>query len=254
MSIKFIILTTQRTGSTFLAHLLSSHNQIECYSELFQKDLVNRSKRAKVAKHFEIGYEKYKNKSIIAKINHQFFPKQLINKYLTEIYTSPTHVNAVGFKFMYSQDRMIPEVLQWVRNNGVKVIHNTRLNLLKTLVSRETARKRGIWASDEKLPIVKINLDIHKLKLELEKMEKKVSHYRDWCRETDNIEVSYESLINNQKEEIQTILEFLEIPSSGLLTTDIVKMNSDNLRDIVENYEEVCDTLRGSNFEQLLDK
>ncbi len=254
MTIQFIILTTQRTGSTFLTHLLLSHPQIECYSELFQKNLVNRSKRSKVAKHFEIGYEKYRKKSLTRQINHKFFRTKLINRYLTEIYTSSMDVKAIGFKFMYSQDAMLPEVLQWVKNNNVKVIHNIRVNILKTLVSRKTAQTRGIYSSDKNLPIIKITVDINNLKSDLENIEKKVSYYRNWCQNMESIEITYESLISDRENEIARILEFLDVESFYPLNTDIVKMNSDNLEDIIENYEAVCDTLKGTYYEEFLDQ
>ena len=66
------------------------------------------------------------------------------------------------------------------------------------------------------------------------------------------LEVEYESLIADFDSEIRKVLKFLEIDKFIPLTSDFVKVNPDSLEEIIENYNEVKQTLKNTEFEKFL--
>jgi hypothetical protein len=65
-------------------------------------------------------------------------------------------------------------------------------------------------------------------------------------------EVSYESLVADFDTEIRKVLKFLEIDKLMPLTSELVKVNPDSLEDIIENYNEVKQTLINTEFDNFL--
>ena len=48
------------------------------------------------------------------------------------------------------------------------------------------------------------------------------------------------------------MLAFLDIETLVPLTTDRAKINPDSLEELIENYDEVAQALRGTSFERFL--
>lgn len=117
---KFVVLSTQRSGSAFLVTSLSSHPKIYCYREIFLP--TNRDPET---------YRTYRTAFLSRHLANLFWRKKLINKYLAELYAAHENMDALGFKFMYSQVRQFPPVVDWIKTNKVKVVHLIRTNLLK---------------------------------------------------------------------------------------------------------------------------
>lgn len=48
------------------------------------------------------------------------------------------------------------------------------------------------------------------------------------------------------------LLDFLKISNYEDYSTDLLKMNSDNIKDIVDNYEKLAQTLKNTEYELLV--
>lgn len=241
--IKFVVLSTQRSGSTFLATSLSSHPRIHCYEEIFL-----------CTNHDPETYLTYRTASLNRRLAHLFQRKQLIDEYLLDLYTANEHSgDAVGFKLMYPQIRQLPEIVAWIKEHNIKVIHLIRQNTLKVIVSHQAAKKRKLYHLTQPLThISKVHLTPRKVKSSLVYLTQQVQKYRRIFADNPYLEVAYESFVAHQNYETQRILQFLRIEPFVPLTSPLVKINPDSLSDLIENYEEIARTLHGTTFERFL--
>jgi LPS sulfotransferase NodH len=186
-------------------------------------------------------------------MSHVLARRKLIFAYLEEIVDMQGDVDAFGFKLMYGQARRYPELVDWCKDHQVRVVHLVRRNTLKMIVSREIAKRRGVYLSTRSLKPVKVMLKTKGLVLELERLESIVDKYRKAFSSNCCLDVEYEQLISNCDGETNRILDFLGIEPNGSLRSKLVKTSSDSLMELVENYQHVCAALRGSPYELLLD-
>jgi hypothetical protein len=69
----------------------------------------------------------------------------------------------------------------------------------------------------------------------------------------DSRSIQYENLLTHRDREVGRILEFLEVDGEFRLSTNLTKMNPDDLVDIIANYHEVAGILQGTEYESYLD-
>ena len=148
MNTPFIIITSQRTGSTMLVRLLDSHPDVFCLGEMFFQK-----------KESDYSYRTYFGANYSRKILNVFNRASAVKGYLDEFY-SRNNCGATGFKFMYGQARSFPprfpSVLDYAKKNEIKIIHNICSNYLRLLTSRVSAKKSGVYRFDENAEYQKI--------------------------------------------------------------------------------------------------
>jgi hypothetical protein len=220
---------------------LTSHPDIHCYREIF---LPTNPKPET--------YRTYRMQSLPRKVAHLFQRKQLIDSYLTDLYAADGNLKALGFKFMYSQAEKLPDVVTWLKDHEVRVIHLIRANTLKKIVSGETAKTRKLYHSTKPVEAIKVRINTRKLKRTLAYVLHQVETYRSVFKDNPYLELTYESFVANRDQETQRLLEFLHIQPPVSLTTDLVKLNPDSLEALIENYDDVVKTLAGTEFERFL--
>jgi LPS sulfotransferase NodH len=143
----FVILGTQRTGTTWLATLLDAHREVRCYGEAF-KSFESRSK-VDVG---DSGYLHYRQATWRRRLRHLLQRRASVDAYLDELYAPPAaQVQAVGFKLMLNQGTRNAAVLDYLLARGARGIAVFRENSLQTLVSRLSARQSGTFHSTEKV-------------------------------------------------------------------------------------------------------
>ncbi len=247
---KFVILAGRRSGTTLLANSLDSHPQIECTKETFS------TKRR--WKYFQIDrpsspFYKFRSASLQRQIDYMFRRKQLIDVFLTqEFNTAADTVKARGIRLSYEQAHKYPEILEWIIEHDVKVIHLIRENSLKAILSQFTAQKREVYHVTSKVERVTVQVPPDKLKKLLTKRTNNIETYRRMFKDRPYCEIFYESFVANQETETRRMLGFLQIDHFMPLTSNLVKQNPDSLKDILENYEEVAQAFRGTAFEKYL--
>ncbi|MGH7927071.1 MAG: sulfotransferase, partial [Candidatus Binatia bacterium] len=137
--------------------------------------------------------------------------------------------------------------------NQIRVVHLVRRNTLKMIVSREIARKRGIYLSTRSLKPVRVMLKTDRLASELRRLESMVDKHRKVFSANCCLEVEYERLIGDCDRETNRILGFLGVEPAGPLGSKLVKTSADSLLELVENYQHVCAALKESPYEGMLD-
>ena len=122
-------------------------------------------------------------------------------------------------------------------------------------MSHKIANIRDLRHSTQSVEPVKVHIDPRVLVDDFRRRQRRFAKYSKRIVEVFDaplLEVEYESLIADFDLEIRKVLKFLEIDKFIPLTSDFVKVNPDALEKIIENYDEVKQTLKNTEFEKFL--
>lgn len=248
----FVILFAERSGSSFLQTMLTSHPQLVCHAEVF---------------HLRRQSGKDGRRDSIGRLS-KFADPARSREYLEELWCSEapaaTEIRAVGFKYKYpTQTDLYPEVWEHLRSvderGALKVIHLKRLNLLKAAISKqnqqvlwEERRVANLPSSDE-YTVGKLKLNISdacqymvRRKAYLEAFERRIKNFRS------RLDISYESLLEDKEETIKEVYIFLGVDTYVNTAPATKKLTADSLREALVNYDEVVHALSGTEFEEYL--
>ena len=243
----FLLLSTQRSGSTWMIDMLNSHAKVVAYSELF----IGGGR----------GFPKWGGATDIPlwetyRDAHAGDVEELILERYLDLLFGERNNQAVGFKLMYEQESAYPGILRHLTAHGGAILHLVRRNVLDVLISRETAAARDVYHArrSEKLSPCRIRLDASTLIDHLTEQASRVETARTRYRNVEPplMEVCYEELCT-ERDCFSKVLSFLGVdPYVGNLSTSLKKINSESHHDLIENYEEIRETLCGTAFEPLL--
>jgi len=250
-SVKFIVLTTQRSGATFFIKCLASHPKIACRHETVFSQ-VNRFKFFSFDRPTSFYYQ-YRSSSLGRQLAHRFSRRSLVYDCIDDYFcTLPSSSKAIGFKLSYNHVRKYPEIADWITDHDVRIVHFVRTNVLRTILSLATAKKRGVYHATQEVEPVRVHLDPRKLLRDLTRRTRLIEMYRTRFAEKLYLEVSYESFVGDRDAQTRRILPFLGIDEFVHLDTDLVKLNPVSIKDMLENYDSVVRTLEGTVFEKYL--
>lgn len=245
-----IILTSQRSGSTFLASCLDAHPDIRCYGEVLNG---SHFKPPKPILHF-----KYPTKAYRYLAAGGWNPVAILQRYFART-TAPVIVVQAMYNRM---DK--PSVRRYLsRNTDIRIIHLRRDNLLKQYVSKALLSvKRGTkdrpWQPHvaSPVPAVAIRIDPRKAMEGMRKVRSNFEEFERFLAGHRKIELVYEDMINGQELTADTwrsLSELLDVAPPQAAPSPLVKMNPSHLRPMVENYDELANALKGTEFERFLD-
>ena len=247
MDTKFIVFTTNRSGSTWLMSTLHSLPTVTAQGELF----LTRKRSSEKRWDSDFACERF----IEAKPSGLPFRPFSVFSYLDRLYSGP---GTVGFKLMYQQLGHFPEILFYLMRHRVRVIHLIRQNQLDVLVSAVIKANIGrahILSGQAAPDKIKIALQTEDLVQQLEQLRRRQSIARKllvWCK-LPHIEVIYENLVRD-KNQFQAIWNFLSIdPGNHAGQANIVKTRRGGYRDVIVNYDEVKEALANTSFAALLE-
>lgn len=257
----FIVFGNQRTGSTLIASKLNSHPRIICYEEIFLpwadsdpslRDWLGARGRPQWLR-------------AVPGVRTSFLAS------LFDMNRFPREVDAIGFKLMYNQMSLWPRfaslapvagqllrdlsLRKWLSGNQVVVVHTLRRNHLKALVSRALATKTGRFHSRD--PVAgdqNVVIPLRGLKARLRRIEKAERIARASILGLGAVEIFYEDYISAEGASLDSQLCAalgLWVPDGGL-SSSLRKLSSDDLRDVIANYNEVAACLSGTRFERFL--
>jgi len=152
----------------------------------------------------------------------------------------------VGFKLKYRfQYFDNPDVWEYLLENDVKVIRLFRKNALKTVISR-------IRHHDGDKGGKKTTIPVENLIKKIKKWERKKALVSLSESFTNKLVICYEDILYDEQATFAKILDFLEVDSNITLTSRWNKVTSDNIEEAVTNYDEIVDTLKGTEYERFL--
>ncbi|MGH8243808.1 MAG: hypothetical protein ACRETY_10715 [Steroidobacteraceae bacterium] len=244
--VRAIILTTQRTGSTFLVQCLASHPQIHCITELLvgahlEPPALVRSSRifTKAARFLMAG---------------GWHPRRAMRRF----YQSSDKPVSI-FKAMYNQVSNPLTLGYLTRNKDIHVVHLRRRNLLKMHVSQllMPEKRNAIWEphTTEPLPPLTIRVDPAAAIDEMRRARLKYQHFENIFVGHRRLAVVYEDMLDNQRlrpSEGRRICEFLAVEDHPMHSS-FIKLNPESLEAMVLNYGELAATVSRTEFADLLD-
>ena len=246
--VKFVILSTQRSGSTFFRKYIGSHPQIDSRGEIFISKHWDDNGHEDRYYHYCVQSNFYR---LCAKIGLHCL---IVPAFLDSFYKNASaSTNAKGFKLMYNQADKFGIFSSILKSENIVFIHFIRKNLLKMLVSRKLLNATNIAHSTVKLPQRTIELDTDNIIATLTRIDTKISLYKNRLRKFNALEVCYETFVENPVEKSKAVLQYLSLDTEVKLSTDLKKISSNNLKNVLSNYKEVKRTLMNTRFEKFIE-
>jgi LPS sulfotransferase NodH len=245
---KFLLLTTQRSGSAWLISTMNGIPDTTAYGELF----LNRPREDGVREwDAEFSYPRFIESSEREGGTRPFS----VLAYLGALYGQP---GSIGFKLMYDQLLRYPEILGFLLWRRIPCVHLVRENHLDVVISEtlmNQTRQAHHTSHESGKGQARVVLHPPALLRRLRKVRRKMAMGRQllfWTR-LPSIEISYESLCHDPRQ-FDRIWEFLGIDApSALPASNLVKMRRGRQADVVANYDEVRRALKGTAFEATLE-
>ncbi|MEO0974354.1 MAG: sulfotransferase [Pseudomonadota bacterium] len=244
---RFVVVGTQRSGTTFIRQCLDSHPQVRCRGELFARSYGKAD-----------GYASYRHANVFHQLGHYLWRARQVRRFLGDRLTDvEVGVAVSGFKLMRSQVRRTPYwypmVLDFMHEEHYHVLHVVRRNLLRVLVSRATARARGQYHARDEVPTVQVALDVTTLLRSLDKLADENAYWRTATRGLPVCVVEYEQFVDDRQVQSQRMLEFLGVDPEHPLHSPHQRVNRATLKETLSNFDDVAAVLAGTPFEAQLE-
>jgi LPS sulfotransferase NodH len=222
---RFAIVGNARTGSNFLSGGLKSSPSIRMYHEIF----ADHNRR--VGEDFDRVFSTV------------FQPESKSTK-------------VVGFKVFYNH-LTNDEWQKFLTCKDLKIIHLTRRNRLRTVISLEIAFKTGQWTKSGKgnpgeSKEKRLKLDPSKLIKRLEQIEAGETTTRARFRDRKILEVVYEDLVRSPQPVFDSISTYLGVEGIDPNKIRLRRQNPETLQQLIINYDEVDAALRNTRFAEYL--
>lgn len=246
---KFIVFTTNRSGSVWLMSTLNSLEHVTAQGELF----LPRNRCAERRWDSDFAYPRFTE----SKSDGFSIRPFSVFSYLDNFYRIP---GSVGFKLMYRQLMLYPEILIYLIWQRIRVVHLVRNNHIDVLVSFSMKAKLGqahilAGQSAPEPDSIRVVLDTENLIQQMEWLEKKQNIARRLLRWSglSQMEIAYEDLLGDQAN-FRSIWRFLFInPMEPIPESYLVKIRRGDHQKVTINYDEVKEVLANSKFANLLD-
>lgn len=229
---QFVILFLERDGSTYLTSLLMSHPNVKAVYERF----------AVMKKKGSSGKDQLQWASC-------FFTPSWIGRY-----------GALGFK------TKIVDVLDPVgfahllRDVNGRIIQLHRRNHVKAVVSKINARrlhdrsgKWNLYDESDRMPPLRVAADdLDHLLFERSVAERRLNEYVATIN-LPTLKIAYEDLLRDRDGTLAGVFSFLRIPNR-LVESHTLKHTSDNLREVLLNFDELWERHRDTEYGPMFDE
>lgn len=228
---RFVILFTGRSGSSYLASMLNSHQNILCEGEMLAQIISSGEQPGK-----QIEWSR------------RFFESARSNDVL-----------AVGYKTKVDDVVDTKGFAGILTTMDVKIIHLTRENLVKQVVSAINAKrlheKTGQWnVRDEGDRLGALAVDPAQFDRVLRNRINGESRLAAFVAELQlpTLRVLYEDLLAAREETIRGICTFLGVPYEHVVS-EFKKHTPDDLRTVISNFDELKMGYAGTPFESMFE-
>ena len=238
---RFVILSTQRSGSNWVEDRLDSHPDIT----------IIRSEPFRTTTDLPDSYHAYRrHHRLLSTVAPPFAKASFVGDLL-----GSTSGDARGFRVMYDQLRRSPSLLLTLRRKRVQVVHLVRVNVLATHVSALLAKQTGVFVTrEEPLGVDGVHVPAASLVSDLDQRLRRTERFR-WLLSHSGLpscEVAYEDYVGAPDKVDRQVLAFLgvqEVP----LTSTFERLSSRVVAQRITNLDEVADALRSTPHARLLD-
>lgn len=239
---KFIILSHPRTGSNYLSLLLHQNPHIKSFGEIFEQKRI-------YTKPVNSSFEA--NRIILAFRNR--FPILFLKTLIFKHY--PPEIKAVGFRFFYEQvlSEKFEQVIEFLKNENVKIIHLTRKNLLRNYISYIVAQKTNLWSPDLylKRPLTRLAINPEESINYFKRIENQKNILLQKLKGNNIHHIEYETLIHSPINSVRGIFSFLHIRYDGPIKPGALP-NAYPLKKIITNYAELKEKLSNTAWKSFI--
>lgn len=243
--IRAILLTTQRTGSTFLIECLNSHPDIEATGELligappsYRFQPLTKGRLRPLAKFWRFVRA------------GAWMPRRHMDRFFDD-----GEARVRLFKAMYNQVSN-PITLGYLRDRtDIRVLHLRRHNLLKMHVSRKLMDSGKRVQSWKPVDAAHVHIDSAEALDFMRSARRQYEHFEDVFAAHPRLQLVYEELISQQTIDSKvsdSICDFLGVQRTAMKSR-LVKMNPNPLSQIVTNYRELSSEISRTEFADLLE-
>ena len=242
----YVILSAQRTGSSWLMDLLNNLDGGECHGELFLPQPVETKPVAGSSDYDRYIERKQQHVSGIRPFS--------VFSYLDGLYKRN---GIVGFRLMYSQLKKYPEIVVYLQFKRLKVVHLVRENLLDLVISREVAEKSGRshdTAHGDKTKDTRVRLDPGETVSRIKDLENNVRFMDRFLRalRLPSTRITYEQLVD-EPDSFSRLVAFLSLDATGgSPQSNLVKRQRKPHSESIENYDEIENALKANALERFL--
>ncbi|MGB8983577.1 MAG: Stf0 family sulfotransferase [Anaerolineales bacterium] len=222
---RFAIVGNARTGSNYLLDGLKSSPAIRMYHEIFA--------------------------------DHNRRTGQDFDRILSTVFQYESRsIQMVGFKVFYNH---LSEE-EWQRLQAcrdLRIIHLTRRNRLRTVISLEIAFKTGQWTQSARAGGPKekqVVLEPAKLLKRLEQIESGEAAARSRFCDRPILEIVYEELVRSPHEVFASVGTYLGVDGIDPARIRLKRQNPEGLWQLIVNYDEVAAALSNTRFAEYLDQ
>jgi LPS sulfotransferase NodH len=142
-----------------------------------------------------------------------------------------------------------------VNLKDLKVIHLTRRNRLRTVISLEIAFKTGQWTKSGRsssLQERRIRLEPPKLLRRLEQIEQGETATRLRFHDRRILELVYEDMVRSPQEAFAAVGAFLGVDGIDPGEIPLKRQNPESLEQLIINYNEIKAVLKNTRFAEFL--
>ncbi|NOU43748.1 MAG: hypothetical protein HOO87_09385 [Methyloglobulus sp.] len=257
---KHLIFTSGRSGSNYLSNTLNLSPECLNYGEVLGEWTLPYKMlgkfflaNGKVDKYLDIIYS-----------NRCYYE-------LAQLYSAYAHVKGgrlVNYK-KYSKIKSIGikdffVTMEWqqcfdyfLKDLSIKVIYLHRDNILQRYVSGLFLKSSGLATSYQKLDTGKVTIDIDDLLSQLKIFDEECTREKEFISKLtkhDVLDIEYQAYFQSPQSTQDwngAIFDFLGIEPVKEMSKQ-TKILSNSLKDVVTNYVELLDAIRGSQYEKLL--
>ena len=267
---RFIVIGTARTGSNLLQTLLNSHGAIRMYGELYNLDNLSKENLAealvdpvtylrkrlcpdRAGENRAIGFkmfydhltDEYFKKMIVSDVADENLKKKFsdLDDYITSHHT--TH--DLNEKFRAAWNYL-------ANDKDLKVIHLTRPNKLKTLVSLKTAYLTNQWMrlKQEEPSTIGFHLEYE----ECYNYFTRIDLHEKTCdaifQDHDQLNITYDDLVKDKQQVANQVFDFLGLAHTPV-NTILKKQITYPLEDAIHNFHELKKAFRDSPWYQFFE-
>jgi LPS sulfotransferase NodH len=242
----FIVITTQRTGSSMFLDILDGYENIEGHMELFLDQ--DRKSPAMAGKNDYPRYYEWKKGELKIRPFSVF-------RYLSDLYARDS---SVGFKLMYSHLLKYPEILAFIAYKRLKIVHLIRNNFLDIVISEKLAELSGKshTTTSTETNTQTIQLEPSEVLNRIKKLDQNTQFIRKlmvFMKMNNTIEIYYEDLLQNTSDAMADVKSFLNIDlASEQKTSNLIKRQTKNKENLISNYDELKNAFSITEYKNLI--
>lgn len=228
----FVILFIERDGSTYLTSMLGEHARVRMVYERFA---VMRQQDATAAEQI-VWARDFLTAPLVGRLAAMGFKTKLVDVLDSDAFASVLH------------------------ETGSKIVRMQRRNLVKAVVSRVNARRlyeaTGKWnlydKSDRMPPFA---IEPAKFQGYIQEREQAEQALDDYVVRLSlpSVTISYEDLLLDKDAVLVELFAFLGVPAHSVKGKPL-KHTSDDLQDVVLNFDELRDSVAGTRYAPMFDE